>query len=72
MRHAEAGFDDLVHLGAAQAVEEDDLVDPVEEFGPEVAHHLHDQRSDRLDALGLTVGADRLVGEIFRAQVQGS
>ncbi len=45
---------------AAQALEQDDLVDPVQELGPEVAaHHVHHQRPHGLDvvAVGL-VGQD--------------
>src|SRR6185369_12617792 len=35
-------LDDLVHIAAGQAVEQDDFIQPVEEFRPEMAaHRLH-------------------------------
>ena len=49
-----------------QPVEQDDLVEPVEEFGPEVRpHHFHHLRLDLLDAFVLAQP-----GEILRPQVR--
>ena len=44
--------DDRTHVGLAEAVEQNDLIEPVEEFRPEMrAHHLHHLRVDALDRL---------------------
>jgi hypothetical protein len=41
-RPRELDLDDPAHLALLQAVEQDDLVDAVEEFGPEMRpHHPH-------------------------------
>ena len=44
MQAAQLDVDDLLHVLAAERVEEDDLVDPVQELRPEVlaqrVHHL--------------------------------
>src|SRR6185369_9423308 len=59
-------IDDRPHVTGAQAVEQDDLVEAIEELGPEMpAHHLHHLR---LDLLHRFVLAER--GEILRAEVR--
>ena len=64
---AELDVDDVLHLGATEAVEEDDLVEPVEELRAEgLAHHLHDGC-----ARVLGDGAFGEVGEVLGAQVRG-
>src|SRR5690606_5272278 len=59
--------DDVRHVLAAQAVEQDDLVHAVQELGPEVmTHDLHDLRLDDFRILALL-----LVDEIFGAEIGG-
>ena len=54
------------HLLAVQAMEQDDLVDPVEELGPERGpHHVHHLRTDGVDVLVLAE-----TGQIFGAEVR--
>ena len=46
MQPPDLDIDDLVHVRAAEAVEQDDLVQPVEEFGAEMrAHRRHHLRA---------------------------
>ena len=63
----ELDLDDAAHLAPLQAVEQDDLVDAVEEFGPEMrpnhAHHLL--------AHGGGILAFRLVHQKLRTEVRG-
>ena len=62
---AQLDTDDAGHLFAAEAAEQDDLVDAVEEFGAEMgAHRLHDHRADGVDVLALG-----LLRQEFRAEV---
>ncbi len=63
----ELDVDDRRHVLAAQAVEQDDLVDAVEEFGAEMpAHHRHHLRLDALAVLAFL-----LADEIFGAEIGG-
>ena len=49
-------------------VEQDDLVEPVEEFGPEMgAHHLHHLRLDLLDVLAVGEVREELAAEVRRS-----
>ena len=63
----ELDFDDPAHLALLQAMEQDDLVDAVEEFGTEVRpHHAHHLLAHRGG-----VFAFRLVDQEFGTEIRG-
>src|SRR6202020_1122790 len=63
----ELDVDDLAHILAPQAMEEDDLVDAVQELGPEMA--AHDAPHFLLDRLRVLALAQ--IDEVFGAEVGG-
>src|SRR3954451_2377883 len=67
LQPAELDFDDPTHLALLQAMEQDDLIDAVEEFGTEVSTH----RAHHLLADLRCVLVFRLVDEELRAEVRG-
>jgi hypothetical protein len=61
----ELDIDDLLHLVAPEPIEQNDLVQPVDEFRPErAAHDLHHLVACRLGRLAFQES-----GEIFRAEI---
>ena len=67
MQALELDFDDGPDLLAPQAMEQQDIVDAVQELGPEMrAHHGHDLRPDRAH-----VFAGILVAQIVGTEVRG-
>ena len=66
LKPLQLNIDNRAHLFAPQAVEEQDIVDAVQKFGPEMrAHHGHDLVADDVDIL-----AERLRLEILRAEIR--
>src|SRR5580704_11785932 len=63
----ELDVDDLAHILATEAMEEDDFIDAVQELGPEMpAHDAHHFLLDRLRVLALAQ-----IDEVFGAEVGG-
>src|SRR5262249_11308347 len=63
----ELNVDNGPHLVAAQAMEQENIVDAVQKFGPEMrAHYRHDLIANLIHVL-----ARRLIGEIFRTEIRG-
>ena len=67
MQALELNLDDGAHLLTLQAMEQDDLIDAVEEFGAEMAaHHTHHLVAHGIGILALTLGHEK-----FRAEIRG-
>src|SRR5690606_2415379 len=58
-------IDNRRHVLLAQTMEQDHLVEPIEELGPEVCtHHFHHLRLDILDRLPLVKAGEELAAEV--------
>ena len=69
---AELNIDDGVHVFAEQAVEQNDFIQPVEEFGPEGApDHLHHLFADFARIVAFFLGRQDIAAQVRGHDDQG-